>query len=50
MHLEILDHDRSTPLNILEYETLRELIGKHLKVKMQLKRATDIPEKYTYKT
>jgi len=50
VHLEILDHDRSTPLNILEYETLRELIGKHLKVKMQLKRATDIPEKYTYKT
>lgn len=34
----------------MEYETLRELIGKHLKVKLCIKRATDIPEKYTFKT
>ena len=50
IQLEILDHDKTTPLNILEYETLHELIGKHLKVKFNLKRATEIPEKYTYKT
>ena len=48
--LEILDYDKTTKLNILEYETLRELIGKHLKVKFALKRATDIPDKYTFKT
>ena len=48
--LEILDYDKTTPLNILEYETIRELIGKHLKVKMSLKKAHDIPDKYTYKT
>lgn len=50
VHLELLDYDKTTPLNILEYENLRELIGKHLKVKFALKRATDIPEKYTFKT
>ena len=50
IHLEILDFDRRTPLNILEYETLRELIGKYLKVKFCLKRAADIPDKYTFKT
>ena len=50
--LELLDHEkRSQPnLNIFEYETLRELIGKHLKIKLALKRAVDIPEKYTFKT
>ncbi len=35
---------------MLEYETLRELIGKYLKVKFCLKRAADIPDKYTFKT
>ena len=50
VHLEILDYDKTTPLNILEYETLRELIGKNLKIKLALKRATDLPEKYTFKT
>jgi len=48
--LEVLDFDRSTPLNIFEYESARELIGKHLKVKIMLKRAKDIPEKFTFKT
>jgi hypothetical protein len=48
--LSVLDYDRSTPLNILEYETVRDLIGKHLKVKLTLKRAKDIPEKYSFKT
>lgn len=50
VHLDVLDHDKTTPLNILEYETLRELIGKYLKVKLTLRRASDIPEKYSYKT
>ena len=50
MQLSVLDYDRSTPLNIYEYETVRDLIGKHLKVKLSLKRAKEIPERYTYKT
>lgn len=50
VQLEILDYDRTTKLNILEFETLKELIGKHLKVKLSLKRATDIPDKFTFKT
>ena len=37
--LEILDFDKTTKLNILEYVTLRELIGKYLKVKLCLKKA-----------
>lgn len=37
-------------MNIYEYETVRDLLGKHLKIKFGLKRANDIPEKYSYKT
>jgi len=50
VHLDVFDTDKTTPLNILEYETLRELVGKYLKVKLTLRRASDIPEKYSYKT
>ena len=50
MQLSVLDYDRSTPLNIFEYETVRDLIGKHLKIKLNLKRAKEIPERYTFKT
>lgn len=50
VHMEILDYDKTTKLDILEYENLRELIGKHIKVKFSLKRATEIPEKYSFKT
>ena len=48
--LEVLDYDRSTPLNIYEYENVRDLLGKHLKVKLVLKRAREIPDKWTFKT
>lgn len=39
-----------TPLNILEYFTLDQLIGKYLKMSLDLRRATDLPEKLTFKT
>ena len=42
--------DRTTRLNPLEYESLNELIGKNIKVVLELRKASDIPEKYTYKT
>lgn len=29
---------------------MRDLIGKHIKIKLSLKRAKDIPERYSYKT
>ena len=29
---------------------MRDLVGKHLKIKFGLKRAKDIPERYSYKT
>ena len=48
--LELLDYDKTTKLNILEYETLNELVGKNLKLTLELKRATEIPEKFSYKT
>lgn len=47
---ELYDVDRTTKLNPLEYETLNELIGKHLKLVIELKKCSEIPEKYTYKT
>lgn len=50
LHLEVLDYDKSTPLNIFEYETLKELVGKYLKVKLTLGRASDLPEKYSFRT
>jgi hypothetical protein len=46
--LEVFDVDKSTKLNILEYETLSELIGKNLQITIELKRASDIPDKYSY--
>jgi len=46
----LLDVDKSTKLNPLEYENLNELIGKHLKLKIELKKASDLPDKYIFKT
>ena len=48
--LELFDFDKTSKLNILEYETLNELVGKNLKLTLELKRATEIPEKFSYKT
>jgi hypothetical protein len=50
IHFELLDVDKTTKLNPLEFETLNELIGKNLKLIVQLKRATELPDKYIYKT
>lgn len=33
---------------MLEYETLNELIGKNLQITIKLKKANEIPEKYSY--
>ncbi len=47
---EAFDVDRTTKLNLLEYETLNELLGKNLKIIIELKKAGDLPEKYSFKT
>ena len=48
--LELLDYDKTSKLNMLEYETLNDVIGKNLKVTLEIKKATEIPEKFSYKT
>jgi len=50
INFELYDVDKSTKLNPLEYETLNELIGKNLKLIVELRKVTEIPEKYCYKT
>jgi len=46
----LLDVDKTTKLNPLEYENLNELIGKNLKLNIELKKASEIPDKYIFKT
>lgn len=48
--LKVLDVDRKTELNMLEFETLNELIGKNIQMTIELKKAHDLPEKYSFKT
>merc|ERR1712176_1424555 len=50
LNLDLLDYDKVTKLQIGEYETLTQLIGKNLTMQLDIKRASEIPEKYTYKT
>lgn len=50
VNFELFDVDKTTKLNPLEFETLNELVGKNLKLKVELKKATDIPDKYCYRT
>lgn len=44
--LQLFDSDGVSKLNILDYETLNELIGKTLKITFELKKASSFPEKY----
>jgi hypothetical protein len=46
--LQVLDVDKTTKLDMLDYETLNELIGKNLQITVELNRANEIPEKYSY--
>lgn len=49
INFEIYDVDKTTKLNPLEYETLNELIGKNLKLVVELRKCQELPEKYCYK-
>lgn len=47
--LELYDSETSQkPLNILKYNSLNDLIGKYLKLILEIKKAQDLPEKLTY--
>lgn len=48
--LEVFDSDGQSKLNILDYETLNELIGKTLKFNLDIRKVGYIPDKYTFKT
>lgn len=47
--IELYDYEGAPkPLNILKYNSLNDLIGKHLKLSLELRKAQDIPEKLAY--
>lgn len=46
--LEIYEYDGNKQLNILKYGSLSDLIGKKLKLILELKKASEIPEKLTH--
>lgn len=47
---DILDSDRETKLNLLDFETLNDALGKYVTLNIDLKQAYDIPERYSYQT
>jgi hypothetical protein len=48
--LEAFDVDLITKINLLEFETLNDLIGKYLKVTISLNRASELAEKFKHKS
>jgi hypothetical protein len=46
--IDLLDYDGEKQLNILKYNSLNDLLGKKLKLSIELKKATEIPEKLAY--
>jgi len=52
MNLELLESDGKTKLDIIDYDSLnqKELLDKILKIHMEVTRATEIPEKYSFQT
>lgn len=47
---EAFDVDKTTKLNLLDFESLNDLIGKHVKLILELKKGGEMPEKYMFKT
>jgi hypothetical protein len=48
MGIELLEYEGGKPLNILKYNSLNDVVGKILKLAIELKKATGIPEKLAY--
>ena len=47
---ELYDTDEKTKLNALDYDNLGELKGKKIRVIVDIKRASGLPDKYKFKT
>jgi len=50
VEFEIYDSDKKTKLNALEYDSLNELMGRNLMLNIELKKASELNEKYNFKT
>ena len=50
MFLEAFEKDKKTKIDMMEHDSLRDLVGSWLKMTIEIKRAQDIPEKYSFKT
>lgn len=48
--LELFEKDKKTKIDLIEYDTLSQLEGRWLKMTIEIKRASDIPDKYAFKT
>lgn len=46
--IEIFDYDGGKPLNILKFNSLNDVVGKQLKLVIELRKASEIPEKLAY--
>ena len=46
--IELFDYDGAKPLNILKYNSLNDVVGKILKLSIDLKKASAIPEKLAH--
>lgn len=47
---ELYEPDEKTKLNALDYDNLGELRGKKIRILVDIKRASDLPPKYQYRT
>jgi hypothetical protein len=50
MTIKLFDTDKKTPLNLIDYEDMGEILSKWLQITVQIKKATINNEKFTYKT
>jgi hypothetical protein len=47
--IDLFDYEGGKPLNILKYGTLNDLLGKYLKLSIELRQAKELPEKLSYR-
>lgn len=50
MNIKLFDTDKKTPLNLIDYEDMEEILSKWIQINVQIKKATLNNEKFTYKT
>lgn len=50
MSIKLFDTDKKTPLNLIDYEDMEEILSKWIQINVQIKKAHINNEKFTYKT